>query len=148
MPLSLAQEDVDQIVSFDLSIEEAHLMLDRGDSLLNSNKPVAALSMFRGAMARTFDPCQQARGHVGIAQIYTASNNPDLALASLEQAQLGFLACEAEMRTRIVIQAADLWLHLHYEDRATELIQRELDLNPDCTILNAKLADLWFTGGH
>lgn len=123
-------------------------MLDRGDSLLNLKKPVAALSMYRGAIERTFDPCQQARAFVGIAQIYTASNNPDLALAGLEQAQLGFLACEAEVRTRIVIQAADLWLKLHYEDRAIELIQRELELNPGCTQLNSKLADLWFTGGY
>lgn len=132
----------------DRSIEEANLMLDRGDSLLNLNKPVAALSMYRGAVERTFDPCQQTRARVGIAQIYTASNNPDLALAALEQAQRGFLACEAEVRTRIVVQAADLWLQLHYEGRAIELIQRELDLNPGCTQLNAKLADLWFTGGH
>ena len=100
----------------DPAIEEADLMLDRGDSLLDLNKPVAALAMYRGAVERTFDPCQQARARVGIAQIYTASNNPDLALAALQQAQRGFLACEAEVRTRIVVQAAYLWLQLHYED--------------------------------
>ena len=104
--------------------------------------------MYRGAVERTFDPCQQARAQVGIAQIYKDSNNPNLALAALEQAQRGFLACEAELRTRIVVQAADLWLQLHFEDRAIELIQRELDLNPGCTQLNSKLADLWFTGGY
>lgn len=123
-------------------------MLDRGDSLLGLNKPVAALSMYRGATERTFDPCQQARAQVGIAQIYTTSNNADLALEALEKAQRGFLACETEVRTRIVVQAADLWLQLHYEARAIELIQRELDLTPGCTQLNSKLADLWFTGGH
>lgn len=143
-----AQEGKAQAASNELSTEEADLMLNRGDSLLELNKPVAALSMYRGAVERTFDPCQQARASVGIAQIYTDSNNPDQALASLAQAQHGFLACEAEMRTRIVVQAADLWLQLHYEDRAIELVKRELDLNPGCTQLNSKLADLWFTGGH
>ncbi|MGB2384779.1 MAG: tetratricopeptide repeat protein [Flavobacteriales bacterium] len=143
-----ANDEAAQAVTTDSSIEEADLMLDRGDSLLTLNKPVAALSMYRGAVERTFDPCQQARAQVGIAQIYTDSNNPNLALAALEQAQRGFLACEAELRTRIVVQAADLWLQLHFEDRAIALIQRELDLNPGCTQLNSKLADLWFTGGH
>ena len=100
-----AHDDAAQAVTTDSSIEEADLMLDRGDSLLTLNKPVAALSMYRGAVERTFDPCQQARAQVGIAQIYTDSNNPNLALAALEQAQRGYLACEAELRTSIVVQA-------------------------------------------
>ena len=85
-----ANDEAAQAVTTDSSIEEADLMLDRGDSLLTLNKPVAALSMYRGAVERTFDPCQQARAQVGIAQIYTDSNNPNLALAALEQAQRGF----------------------------------------------------------
>lgn len=130
------------------SVEEADLMLERGDSLLALNKPVAALSMFRGAEERTFDPCQQARARIGIAQIYAASDNPDLALESLESAQLGFLACDAHIRISAVLVAADLWLHLHFEDRAIDLVQRELELNPASSPLQAKLADLWYTGGH
>ena len=90
-----AHEEAAQAVTTDSSMEEANLMLDRGDSLLTLNKPVAALSMYRGAVERTFDPCQQARAQVGIAQIYKDSNNPNLALAALEQTQRVFLACEA-----------------------------------------------------
>lgn len=130
------------------SIAEADLMLTRGDSLLALNKPVAALSMYRGAEERTFDPCQHARARIGIAQIYAASDNPELALESLEGAQRGFLACEPRFRTAAVLIAADLWLQLHFEDRAIELVQRELDLNPAAAELQSKLADLWFTGGH
>ena len=77
----------------DSSIEEADLMLEAEIPCSQAlNKPVAALSMYRGAVERTFDPCQQARAQVGIAQIYKDSNNPNLALAALEQAQRGFLA--------------------------------------------------------
>lgn len=130
------------------SIAEAELMLQRGDSLLALDKPVGAIAMYRGAEERTFDPCQQARARMGIAQIYAASDNPDLALESLEQAQGGFLACPTEIRTRAVLIAADLWLQLYREDRAIEWVKRELELSPDAAELQAKLADLWFTGGH
>ena len=130
------------------SIAEAELMLDRGDSLLALNKPVAALSMYRGAEERTFDPCQHARARIGIAQIYAASDNPDLALTSLENAQRGFLACDAHVRSKVVLIAVDLWLQLHFEGRAIDLVQRELDLNPEALALQSKLADLWYTGGH
>lgn len=130
------------------SIAEAELMLDRGDSLLALNKPVAALSMYRGAEERTFDPCQHTRARIGIAQIYAASDNPDLALTSLEKAQRGFLACDAQVRSKVVLIAADLWLQLHFEGRAIDLVQRELDLNPEALALQSKLADLWYTGGH
>ena len=78
-------------------------MLNRGDSLLALNKPVAALSMYRGAEERTFDPCQHTRARIGIAQIYAASDNPDLALTSLENAQRGFLACDAQVRSKVVL---------------------------------------------
>ena len=43
-----ANDEAAQAVTTDSSIEEADLMLDRGDSLLTLNKPVAALSMYRG----------------------------------------------------------------------------------------------------
>lgn len=123
-------------------------MLERGDSLLALDKPVGAIAMYRGAEERTFDPCQQARARMGIAQIYAASDNPDLALESLERAQGGFLACPTEIRKRAVLIAADLWLQLHREDRAIEWVRRELELSPNASELKAKLADLWFTGGH
>ena len=130
------------------SIAEAELMLQRGDSLLELDKPVGAIAMYRGAEERTFDPCQQARARMGIARIYAASDNPDLALESLERAQGGFLACPNEIRTRAVLIAADLWLQLHREDRAIEWVKRELELSPNAEQLQVKLADLWFTGGH
>ena len=147
-PLSAQNPDAGGTGLHANSIPEAELMLNRGDSLLALDKPVGAIAMYRGAEERTFDPCQQARARMGIARIYAASDNPDLALESLERAQGGFLACPAEIRIPAVWVAADLWLQLHREDRAIEWVRRELELSPNAPELKAKLADLWFTGGH
>lgn len=141
--VAMAQVDLPD----DQLIAEAGLMLRRGDSLLQADKPVAALAMYTGAAERSLDPCQGARASVGIARIYVDSENPELASASLQTAHAGFLACESEVRREQVIKAADLWLQLHQESRAIELIQHELNLRDDDTELASKLADLWFTAG-
>jgi len=122
-------------------------MLHRADSLLEIDRPVAALSMYRGASERSFDPCQRSRAHVGIARIYAGSQNPELATAALQNAHTGFLACDSDVRKEQVIRAADLWLALYQESRAIELIQYELHLEPNDLQLMAKLADLYFTAG-
>ena len=137
----------DQLIEQTL-LEEAELMLKRGDSLLLINKPVAALAMYRGAEERSFDPCQMARAHVGIARIYVDSQNADFASNALEKGETGFLACDGETRRLHVMKAADLWLELHQESRAISLVKRELTLHEDNLELSSKLANLWFTGGH
>jgi len=131
----------------DSPMMEAAWMLHRADSLLEIDRPVAALSMYRGASERSFDPCQRSRAHVGIARIYAGSQNPELATAALQNAHTGFLACDSDVRKEQVIRAADLWLALYQESRAIELIQYELHLEPNDLQLMAKLADLYFTAG-
>ena len=142
-PLAAQEELSEQTL-----LEEAELMLARGDSLLQLDKPVAALAMYRGAEERSFDPCQMARAHVGIARIYVDSQNPDLASKALVQGESGFLACDEETRRMHVMKAADLWLELNQESLAIELVQRELALSENNLELSAQLANLWFTGGH
>ncbi|MGA0435000.1 MAG: tetratricopeptide repeat protein [Flavobacteriales bacterium] len=127
---------------------ETTLMLDRGDSLLRIDKPVAALAMYRGAEERSFDPCHIARARIGIARIYTDSQNPELALEALEAAQSGFLACDASIRRIMTLTASEIWVELNQESKAIELVQQELNLRDDDLELSARLADLWFTGGH
>lgn len=128
--------------------EETTLMLERGDSLLRIEKPVAALAMYRGAEERSFDPCHIARARIGIARIYTDSQNPELALQALEAAQSGFLACDASIRRSMTLTASEIWVELNQESKAIELVQQELNLRDDDLELSARLADLWFTGGH
>ena len=60
----------------DAASVEAAQMLDRGDSLLQLGKPVAALSMYRGAEERSFDPSLIARARMGIAEVHVESHNP------------------------------------------------------------------------
>jgi len=147
---ALASDSLQQaaIRSDDSQMIEAAMMLNRADSLLDIDRPVAALSMYRGAAERSFDPCQRSRAHIGIARIYATSQNPDLATVALKNAHTGFLACDSEVRKEQVMRAADLWLELYQESQAIELVQYELNLEPGHLTLMAKLADLYFTAGQ
>ena len=127
---------------------EAELMLIRGDSLFESDRPVAALAMYRGAEERSFDPCQVARARLGIANIHVESQNPILAEETLQRAQDGLLACGAEERLKQSQLAADLWMKLQQEGKAISILTREIKLRPDDWTLKSKIAELHFISGN
>lgn len=126
---------------------EAASMLDRGDSLLILGKPVAALSMYRGAEERSFDPCLIARARMGIAQVHAESHNPEQASSALNLASSGLLACSASDRLDLTLLAADLWMELQQEERATAVLRRELQMQPDHLTLHSRIAKIAFIAG-
>ena len=126
---------------------EAEQMLLRADSLLQHDRPVAALAMYRGAEERSFDPCQVASARLGIARIYVANLNHDLAFKALEMAENGLLAC-AELRRRDqALIASDLWMEMQTEDRALAILLRELKMNPEDLDVLSKVAHIQFVAG-
>jgi tetratricopeptide (TPR) repeat protein len=127
--------------------DEAMLMLQRGDSLFKISKPVAALAMYRGAEERSFDPCLIALSRIGIARVHAQSNNDTQASSALNMASDGLVACSAEDRLNCTLQAADLWLDLQKEERATALLRRELKVQPNNILLLSRLAELSFIAG-
>lgn len=129
-------------------VNEAELMLSRGDSLLESDRPVAALAMYRGAEERSFDPCQVARARLGIANIHVQSQNPILAEKTLQLTRDGLLACNAEERLKQSQLAADLWMNLQHEAKAISILMREIKLRPNDWSLKSKIAQLHFISGN
>lgn len=127
---------------------EAEQMLNRGDSLFESNRPVAALAMYRGAEERSFDPCQVARARLGIAHIHVQSQNPTQAEKTLRLTTDGLLACSAEDRLEQSQLAADLWMQLQQEARAISILTREIELRPENWVLKSKIAELHFISGN
>jgi tetratricopeptide (TPR) repeat protein len=127
---------------------EAEQMLSRGDSLFESNRPVAALAMYRGAEERSFDPCQVARARLGIAHIHVQSQNPTQAEKTLRLTSDGLLACSAEDRLKQSQLAADLWMQLQQEARAISILTREIKLRPEDWVLKSKIAELHFISGN
>ena len=126
---------------------EAAQMLHRGGSLLQLGKPVAALSMFRGAEERSFDPCLIARARFGIAEVHTKSQNPAQASSALNLACSGLLACSASDRLDLTLLASDLWLLLQKEERARAVLRRELKVQPDHLLLHSRMAQIAFIAG-
>tara|TARA_B110000503_G_scaffold141528_1_gene235359 strand:- start:2683 stop:4446 length:1764 start_codon:yes stop_codon:yes gene_type:complete len=126
---------------------EAAQMLERGDSLLELGKPVAALSMFRGAEERSFDPCLIARARMGIAEVHAESHNPDQASSALILAGSGLLACSASDRLELTLLAADLWLSLQREEQASAVLRRELQMQPEHILLHSRMAQIAFIAG-
>ena len=145
--LLLLQLIVHPCAAQDAASIEAAQMLHRGDSLLNLGKPVAALSMFRGAEERSFDPCLIARARIGIAQVHSESQNPAQASSALNLASSGLLACSASDRLALTLLAADLWLALQKEERASAVLRRELKMQPDHLLLHSRMAEIAFIAG-
>ncbi len=132
----------------DAASVEAAQMLDRGDSLLQLGKPVAALSMYRGAEERSFDPCLIARARMGIAEVHVESHNPEQASSALNLASSGLLACGTSNRLELTILAADLWLLLQQEERANGVLRREIKMHPNDLQLHSRLAKIAFISGE
>lgn len=126
---------------------EAEQMLARADSLLRIGRPVAALSMYRGAEERSFDPCQVASARLGIARIYVANLNHEMASKALEMAENGLLACEEIRRRDQALIASDLWMEMQTEDRALAILLRELKMNPDDLVVLSRVAHIQFVAG-
>lgn len=126
---------------------EAAQMLTRGDSLLHLGRPVAALSMYRGAEERSFDPCLISRARMGIAEVHVKSHNPEQARNALLLASSGLLACSASNRLELTILASDLWLLLQQEEKSSAILRREIKVQPDQLLLHSRLAKIAFISG-
>lgn len=129
-------------------VNEARHMIIRGDSLLESGKPVAALAMYRGAEERSFDPCLMALARTGIAAVHTQSGNPTLASSALQLASSGLLACGEENRLKPTLLAADLWLEMQQEEKAASVLFKELKVHPNNLDILTRIAEIHFITGE
>lgn len=109
---------------------EAEELLHQADSLLLHDKPVSALTRYRGVLNHTFDLCQLAKAHQGIATIYLRTGHEEEAQSELEQAAQGMVGCNAEARLALVQTLAESWMSLHEDERALELVDQELERQP------------------
>lgn len=127
---------------------EAERMQQIGDSLLRNEKPIAALAMFRGVEKRTYEPCQLAQSFRGIAQVQARTLNIPEARAAIEQAEVHLHACDDPTRLQLVLDLAEVHIHLGQEEAAERLVRGELNLHPKQPELRALLARIAFIQGN
>ena len=127
---------------------EAERMQAIGDSLLQAEKPLAALAMFRGVEKRTYEPCQLAQAFRGIAQAQARALNVSEARLASDQAEMHLHACDNETRLQLVKDLAEVRIHLGQEEAAERLVRAELPFHPDHPELRALLARIAFIQGN
>jgi tetratricopeptide (TPR) repeat protein len=127
---------------------EAQALLRQADSLLLHDKPVSALTRYRGVMNHTFDLCQLAKAHRGIATIYLSTGHTEEAQWELEQAEQGLIGCNSSDRLELVQALAERWMSLHEDERAMELVDRELERQPQSAPLLTLQVRIAFARGE
>jgi len=127
---------------------EAESLLQQADSLLLHDKPVSALTRYRGVMNHTYDLCQLAMAHQGIATIYLRTGHAEEAQWELEQAAQGLVGCGTENRLELVQSIAESWMSLHEDERALELVDRELERQPQSAPLLTMRVRIAFARGE
>lgn len=123
----------------------ARAMVQRGDSLRSTGMWVAALSMYKGAQQRTFDPCIEAEAAVGIAEIHQASENSHEARWAAEAAQE--FAAHCGHSSDLVLRLSSLWVKLNEDDRSRALIDAALEVHPHPALWTEKVM-LAHLSGH
>lgn len=133
---------------------EAERMQAHGDSLLMQNKSLAALSMYRAVEKRTYQPCQLAQSYRGIAQVHAQNMHIEDARVAVELAESYMATCNDDMRLQLVLDLAEVHLHLGQDESAERLVQNELKLHPKHPELRALLVRIviiqgdWYAAGE
>ena len=122
-------------------------MLDRGDSLLTLNKPVAACPCTAGPSSARLTLVSKPGAGWNCADLY-GQQQPQSGVGCTRTGAAWVFGVRSRTANAHRCASRRPLVAAAFEDRAIALIQRELDLNPGCTQLNSKLADFWFTGGH
>ncbi len=117
--------------------EDAQKMLLRGDSLQLASKWVAALSMYKGAQQRTFDPCLACPAAIGIAEVHLKSENHHEARWATEAASE--LASQCGQPHDLVLRISDLWLGLNEDGKARDAIAAGLESRPHPALWSEKV---------
>jgi tetratricopeptide (TPR) repeat protein len=125
--------------------ETAQVMLQRGDSLQASAKWVAALSMYKGAQQRSFDPCLLGQAAAGIAEVHLASENHHEARWATETAAEYVATCGHQ--PEMVLRVSDLWLGLNQDGRSRDLVDAALEAHPHPALWTEKVM-LAHLAGH
>lgn len=133
---------------------EAARMQAHGDSLFLNGKSLAALGMYHAVEKRTYQPCQLALSYRGIAQVHAQKMNVEEARAAVEMAETYLPTCNDDMRLQLVLDLAEVHLHLGQDQAAEELVQNELKLHPEHPELRALLVRIviiqgdWYAAGE
>ena len=127
---------------------EAARLLIQADSMLQADKPVSALTLYRGVTNHTFDLCQLAQAHEGMAQVYLRTGNEVEAQAALTQAAQGLIGCDHVTRLRLVQRLAEGWMALYQEETALQLVEDELTRQPDAPALMTLRVRIEFARGE
>lgn len=125
--------------------DAARVMIQRGDSLQASAKWVAALSMYKGAQQRTFNPCLLSDAAAGIAEVHLASENHHEARWATEAASEFVAPCGHHPDK--ILRISDLWVGLNEDGRARDLVDAALEAHPHPALWTEKVM-LAHLAGH
>lgn len=115
----------------------ASVMIARGDSLQAAGKWVAALSMYKGAQQRTYDPCLTSPAAAGIAEVHLKSLNYHEARWSTESA--AEFAAQCGHPHELILRISDLWIGLNEDIAARDLIDAALEAHPHPALWSEKV---------